>query len=456
MSRLESTLVWFGGYAPRTLSEETLVEREAISKLGGAVLFATMVAFLNWGVATWVYSDGLNTWIRVAVACAGGSIGGIMAAVFDRSFLYFADTAPEGGRFKLFTYAFVRILIILIIGSFTSQAVIPVLLSSELKAQALQMTEASEKTRQADLNSRYQIEKKETDLKSAGKEVETLRLAMANLPYEIQSKLISAKACWSEYGAEKETLLKEGNPLSEALEKLSDKKASCIGKSSTANVEREEYVSRIRTQLSQAVQARQTRDTEVTETKSAIKSKVARAELVESESFNPKSSTVLWSLLKNNPGALGKWLLLSSILLLLELLPLILKFQSGQSSVGRRIANTRTITQLDLAARLQQSEHDFKISSVVSKASREAVSEALLNPEVRAIFARAFAANIAAFAPVEAVRAMMRDLEAKHIDVDQFMSRFPKLATVIAQAWSQAVKNTSEILSKGVNIEPVG
>jgi len=449
MNKLERLLIWFGGYSPRTLAEDPPEEREVIAKIGGAVLFATMVAFLNWGIAGWTYAAGIDPVTRLPIAALTASIGAFMAALFDRSFVYFADTSIEGERFKLFAYGAARIAIIVAIGSITSQAVMPLLLGSELKAQALHMTEAAEKNRVADLNTRYQVGQKESEIKIARKEVEALRLAASNLPPDIQKKVLAAKACWTDYGAQKAKLLSAGYSLVESQTKLTAKASYCSERSTLANAERTSYFSRIQSQLDHAVKDKQAKESEFAETESVIKSKVESAGLVEVESFNPRSSTVLWAMVKSNPGALGKWAVISFMLLVFELLPLILKFQAGQSNVGRRIATNRALRRFEMAERLKQSEHDFAISSAVSEISQIAVKEAMQNPAVRAIFAQAFAANISAFAPMEAVRAMMRDIEARHVDVSDFMHRYPRFAAIIGQAWSQAIKNTSEILSHG-------
>lgn len=451
MNRLERMLIWFGGYTPRTLAADPPEEREAIAKIGGAVFFATIVAFLNWGIAGWTYAVGMNAGTRLSIAAVTASIGAFMAALFDRSFVYFADTSIEGERLKLFAYGAARIAIIVAVGSITSQVIMPILLDSELKAQALHMTEAAEKNRVADLNSRYQVEQKESEIKSARKEVETLRLAASVLPPDIQKKVLAAKECWADYGAQKSKLVIEGYPLAEARVKLSAKESHCSERSTSANAERSAYFSRVRAQLDHALKDKQAKESKFAETESVIKSKVERAGLVESESFNPRSSTVLWAMVKSNPGALGKWAVISFMLLVFELLPLILKFQAGQSNVGRRIANNRALRRIEMTERLKQSEHDFAISSTVSEISKKAVREALQNPEVRVIFAQAFAANISAFAPLEAVRGMMRDIEARHVDVEDFMHRYPRFAAIIGQAWSQAVKNTSAILARGFN-----
>lgn len=282
------------------------------------------------------------------------------------------------------------------------------------------------------------------------KEIERLRLAATTLPSGVQKKIRAAEECWVEYETQRAVLLQRGYSTLDAGEQLLAKRSHCSERRNSAHAEREAYIVRTRAQLDQALNDRQLKEKEYAETTQIIKTKVERAAIVESESFNPESSMVLWATLRHNPGALVKWFLLSSVLVVFELLPFIIKKFAGQTNVGFRIATDRAIRRCELSTRLQQRQHDLFISSAVSKASMEAVKEAMANPGVRAVFAQAFSANIAAFAPVEAVRAMMADLEARYVDVNDFMGRFPRLAPVIAEAWSRAIRDTSEILARGL------
>jgi len=389
--------------------------------------------------------------MRLAMAALAALIGGLSVVLLDRIFIYFLDTSMEDGRFQVAFYGAIRIGIILVIASLTSQAVMPLLLGSELRAEALHMAEDSEKARMSDLSVRYAIPRKEVEIKAVAKEIERLHLAAVSLPSNIKKMLMAAEECWTEYRTQRTVLLHRGYSSREVDEELLVKRSHCAERRNSANAERDAYLARTRAQLAQALNDRQLKEKAFAETTQIIKSKVERAAVVESESFNPESSTVLWATVRHNPGALAKWLMLSAVLLVFELLPFIIKFQAGQSNVGRRIATQRASRRIELDAELEQRMHDASISAAVSAASKESVTVALADPEVRAVFVQTFSAYIAAFAPVEAVRAMMRDLEARHVDIDAFMRRYPRLAPAIAEAWSRAIRSTSEILARGLS-----
>ena len=160
-------------------------------------------------------------------------------------------------------------------------------------------------------------------------------------------------------------------------------------------------------------------------------------------------------MLRSDSGALMKWAIISLTLLFLELFPLIQKFQAGQSSIGRRIATERAIRRLQSDEHLAKAQHDAVVADAITGASMRAVADAIANPEVRATFAKVFSANIAAYAPTEAVQSMMHEFSSRQYDVDQFMRRFPRYASVIAQAWSKAINETAEILNRGIRGGPL-
>jgi hypothetical protein len=377
-----------------------------------------------------------------------------MVAIFDRGFLYFADTMNGAGQSKLIMYGAIRVIIILGVSSITSQAVMPLVLGSEMEAHALHMIEAAEKTRAADLNTRNNIDAQETALRAAEEQIKVRQHAVDNLPADIQSKLASASRCWSNHHVRRAALLNSGYSDDDVRQLLAPAASRCSGKSTTATRERDTYLAEARTQLKKADGDRQTKAEVLQDAQSAIAVAVNRGRVIETESYTPRSSTVLWSLVTTDRGALAKWAILSFLLLVCELVPLIQKFQAGQSLIGVRRANNRAVREREERQRMNQSEHDIDISVAVNTASRKAIQDAVADPAVRETFAQVFAANVAAYAPTESVRAMMRDLEGRHVDVRSFMHRYPQYATIISQAWSKAVRQTAQLLSLDTSLTP--
>ena len=451
----ERLLIRLGGYAPRTVEGNPHEEREPLTKLGWAVLLAVLVAAANWSIAGWVYSEGVATPIRFVILLFAGALGGSIVLVFDRGFLYFSDTSIAKGRINLIIYAAFRVIIILLVGSITAQAVMPIIMGKELSAHALAMIEKSEAERMSKLGSQHNLDAKKSAVEAATSEVKRLEKAASTTPPDIQQKLAAARSCWAEYSSRKIGLVGNGYSDAEARERLGWKAAKCDRESKTANADRDGYFKRTRKQLNTAVDIKTQTFTEFSDANANIKGKIERAREIEADAITPRSTTVLWSLLKSDPGALIKWAIISMTLLVLELFPLIQKLQAGQSSIGRRIATDRAIRRLHLAEQLARSEHDAVVADAVNEASTRAVADAMINPAVRATFAQVFAANMAAYAPTQAVQAMMHEFSARQYDVDQFMHRSPRYASIIAQAWSKAIRETTEILARGIRGGPI-
>ena len=451
----ERLLIWMGGYAPRTVEADAHEEREPLTKLGWAVVLAVLVAAANWGIAGWVYSEGVATSIRFVILLVAAALGGSVVLVFDRGFLYFSDTSIAKRRINLIAYAAFRVIIILLVGNITAQAVMPIIMGKELAAHALEMVEKSEAERMSKLGSQHNLDAKKSAIEAATDEVRRLEKAASIMPPDIQQKLEAARSCWIEYVTRKIGLVSDGHSDAEARGQQAWKAAKCDRESKTANAARDGYFKRTRAQLNTAIDIKTQAVTEFFDTTANIKGKIERARVIEADAITPRSSTVLWSLLKSDPGALMKWTIISMTLLVLELFPLIQKLQAGQSTIGRRIATDRAIRRLHLTEQLARSEHDTVVADAVNELSKRAVADAMTNPAVRATFAQVFAANMAAYAPTQAVQTMMHEFSARQYDVDQFMHRFPRYATIIAQAWSKAVHETAEILTCGVRGGPV-
>ncbi len=454
MKLLENMLIRLAGYTPKTVEADAHEEREPLSKLGWSVMLAMLVAAGNWATAGWVYSEGALIPIRLAVSTAGAVLGGAIVLVFDRGFIYFADTSVAKGSAAVIAYAASRICIILLVGSITAQAVIPIIMSKELAAHALYMTEQSEAKRMSKLNAQYDLGSKEVAVEAATTEVKQLEKAASTIPPDIQQMLATARSCWADYTNRRSELVRVGVTEAQGREQLAWKASECGRESKIANAERDAYIKRTRVQLNDAVVLNKQAITELSGANTIIKGKIERARAVEADAITPRSSTVLYSMLRSDTGALMKWAVVSLTLLFLELFPLIQKFQAGQSNIGRRIATERAIRRLQSDEHLANVKHDTAVTDAITQASMRAVADALANQQVRATFARVFSANIAAYAPTEAVQSMMREFSGRQYDVDQFMHRFPRYASIIAQAWSKAIRETSEILARGVHDVP--
>jgi hypothetical protein len=444
---LERIFIWLGGYTPRNLEIDSPQDREPVSKLGATVLFAMVVAAINWAVGGWTFASAAEGAHRYWAAGATAFLGMFLVLVFDRGLVYVIDTSGQIARLRLATFTVFRFVMVVAISSLTSQAVIPLLLGNELNIKALQMQESAEQHRVGALRSQFQLGTREAASEQASKEVDRLNQASKNLPADIANHLSSARQCWQDYNVGRRNLVSRGVSPSDAREQLRNKATQCSQAEKAAKAEQAAYVQRTRQQLEQATEARTTLNEELQTARSTITGRVDAARQVESANLNARSSAVLWELLTSNPGAMGKWLLITMVLLMCELLPLLYKLQMGQTPPGRRIASENHIKQRRLESDVLQQECSLAMQDEVNHVSNAGMKAAMQQPEVRQVFADCFASTLKALAPSEAVNSMMRDLKQRAPDVISFQRQYPQYATVIGQAWRNAIDQTLQILT---------
>lgn len=452
MKAIERLAVWFGGYSSSAVASDFPEERERIAKVGAAVIFAVAIAMMNWGVAGWVFVEGMPTAARFLVVFVAATIGASSVLLLDRSFLFFHDTSEAGNGIKTALYALTRILMILIIGSVTAQAIIPLILKDELQIHALHMIEDHEKDRFSELNVMHNVDDKREAVKSESEKLRQLEKAASVIPPHIQLKISGANKCWQEYGNEKSKLIATGYAESDARHSMSWKAATCSRETNAANQERNSYVNLVRVKQKEATEELTRLRKDFDSTTSRIKGKMENANKIESDSLNFRSSIVLWNLLRNNHGALIKWAFISILLIIFELLPLILKLHAGQSNIGRKKALLRYLHKLDMECKKIMCEHDFNVTRALYQTSDKSVVEALNSQTVMESFKTHFVRTMSAVAPFEAVRSMMAEFERMGADVEAFMYRHPRYAKLIFQAWTKAIEDSANIIAGTQNV----
>jgi len=441
----ERFLSRLGGYNQATLEQFQREEHEPILKFGMAVLMSALISAFSWGMGSWALTDGVLLNDRIIVAICVGFFGFILVAALDSSFLYFADSTDASWFNKIF-YGIIRALIILIVSAITSQAIVPFLLQSELQGHALSMAEESEKTRRVELEKQLRITSKQEAVNKTKIEVEQLEKRMETIPEDIKMRFVSVQQNWNRYAQNINRRIASGLSLSQAKASLAGEATRCARLEKEANEIKKAYLQNIQNQLQVAMEAKNRASNNLTEADEIIKNKTSQARFIEDSAFNPHSAKVLGSLIDKDKNVLFKYLLVTGFFLTLELLPLILKVIVGRTFVGEKIVNERKINRMRLQTRVIEADGEFKIVESVSEAAREASLSVLSSPEGRTYFSQVFAAYMMAIAPTEAVNKMMQKIERQQYDLDDYVRRFPRYATVIMEAWSRAIKETTFIL----------
>ena len=320
------------------------------------------------------------------------------------------------------------------------------MLGDELTAYALKMAEIAESNRINKLETQYKYSDTKLATDSANEEVVKLEEKLQIIPEDIQQRMKSAKRCWVNYYSKKQELTNAGYLSSEVKEKMKAKAVACANEDNVAKNRLNSYMEDIRSRLTAAHETKSQAMVELQTTKNTIAKRVSYARAIEDKAFTPTSATVLASLLETDRGVRAKYYLVTLLLVTLECLPFILKLIAGRTPIGERIADDRKESRIRRSMVLAEAEHERCITNAILVATQDACVEVLGSVEGRTYFAEVFASYMMALAPTGAVTEMMRDIERQQADVNDFIRRYPRYASVIAEAWTQAIKQTLKTL----------
>lgn len=452
MGRIERVCLWAAGYAAGNLSHRATDEREPIAKLGGAVLFACLIALANWAIAAFAFTEGFDFRQRIVVAAIGGLFALAAVLTLDRSSLYFFDTAPHR-RALVAVWIAVRCLIILAVSSVTAQAIMPMLLKAELTAHALRLREAADARRSVELNSRFDLASKQKLFVAAEELLAHTKKVASAIPEDLQRKLAQVKRCWSSYATRKTALLRAGATEQEARDHLKADAGRCLQQQESAQAEHSAFTSAAQTRLRAAQTAKDAAEQELRSAQTLIGERVEHAAAIEQQAITARSADVLYDLLATHPGAKLKWAILTFVLICLELMPFLSKLLAGRSTIGLRIATDRSIESIAQDRRVGVYHHDAAVQDELGRAMRHAILAACRDQGTQQYCTRLFSQKLAALVPFEIVSALLRDIEAKHVDIETAMRRYPKYAGAIAQAWSQSMREAVDLLTSGSKSE---
>lgn len=336
MSPIRHFLVFLTGHRlVRPLPEE---EIGSLTKIGSAIAFATLLASIQFGIAGWFLANNFPTTLKVLMTCISALIGALIVLVLDRNFIYLADTRYETSNKISRLYLGIRIFLIMVIGSLSSQFTMPLLLKSELAIHAQDLKDG----RLIEAKERYQ---NKYDLKEKSREAENLEQKAARLNKEIQTVPVEimrmkkvAEQCYRDYKQKLKSTYAPDLDEVEILNLYAKDKKECDRLDAQQKESYKNYLLPREVELQKTSEHLTKAQETVEEAKSEISKDLAKASSNDEAYINITSSDVLWSLIKNNPGAFIKYGLLTLLQLCLELMPILLKIQAGQSEIGHRIA----------------------------------------------------------------------------------------------------------------------
>lgn len=183
MTTIRQYLVFLTGHriSPRTSPEEI----GSLSKIGAAIAFASFLAALQFGIAGWFLVMDLHILLQILMAVVFATIGAGIVLVLDRNFIYLADTRYETDKKLTYIYLGIRIFLITVIGSLSSQFTMPLFLKSELAIHAQDMKDGRFTETKERYQEKYELANKTAGLTSLEDKTTKLRKEISSLTPEL-------------------------------------------------------------------------------------------------------------------------------------------------------------------------------------------------------------------------------------------------------------------------------
>lgn len=416
-----------------------------VTLLAPAILLATCIGAFNCGMAGWQFAKALPDSSRLAVAIAAALLGAFVVLAIDRSTLYYSDTSTESRRMTLAAVMVMRIALILCVSAFTSQAVMPVVLAPELKAQALVMRQEREQARELALSQRLGVAEGRQDLVQARAEKDRAQQQHDTLPPEVVRLEDAASRCWTQWARVKAQAAGVASEA-EQRERVAAKRTACQQQQARADRERTTYRESADRTLAQALAAMSAAQAREAQNRTRLAAQLEEDGRIDAQALDERSATVLAALLARDSGAFFKWLILSGLLLGLELLPFVLKIAAGQSSVGLAVAYRRREVRTDLAREHAKRLDDDELAANLRALSLAAAQQLAASPEAMARLSHAYASHLAGRAPLDTLNEFLHQFEEQADRVAESIHRHPHYADRISQVWADAVERATKAM----------
>jgi hypothetical protein len=383
MSTIRQHLVFLTGH--RISANTSTEEIGSLSKIGAAIAFASFLAALQFGIAGWFLAMDLHIVWRAVMAIVFAGIGAAIVLVLDRNFIYLADTRYDTDKKLTYVYLGIRIFLITVIGSLSSQFTMPLFLKSELAIHSQDMkdgrfTEAKERYQE-----KYELADKTTGLTNLENKTARLKKEISALTPELVRQRGQVGQCFADYNKKTKTTFAPDLDEAEIISLYAKDKRECERIDSIYRENYRNYVGPREAELAQMGAAVTQAQNDIDTAKKDIAQDLDKATKVNEAYINIASADVLSSLVRNNPGALMKYALITLLQLCLELMPILLKLQAGQSPLGQRMAlfafenktkavgqfNLSTTRRLEAEAQVTLAKHQHTLTDKEQFAKRQ-------------------------------------------------------------------------------------
>lgn len=331
-----------------------------LSKIGLSICFASLLAAIQFGIAGWFLSEGLDTESRYITAGVTAIIGSLVVLIIDRNFIYAADTRADVGGKLTYFYLAIRVFLIVSISSLSSQFILPLLLKSELAIHVQDLKDDRYDTAKQRYANKYEVKDKVESEQGISSQITKLKTEIANLPPALVRQKNAADQCRADYKRKISTSIGPDLDEEDIVNLYARDKIRCDGLEANYKEAYRAYLQPRQAALTTNEEAYQVAREEVTKAQTALKTDLNRTDENNQTYLNVASADVMWSLIRTNPGARMKYLMITLVQLVLELMPLLLKSLLGRSALGIRIA----MRSQEMQHEYEETEHAYGLHTI--------------------------------------------------------------------------------------------
>lgn len=331
-----------------------------LSKIGLSICFASLLAAIQFGIAGWYLTEGLDTDSRYIAAAVTAFIGSLIVLIIDRNFIYAADTRADIGGMLTYFYLAIRIFLIVSISSLSSQFILPLLLKSELAIHVQDIKDERYDTAKERYTNKYEVKDKLDSEQGISSQISKLKTEIANIPPALVRQKSAADQCRAEYKRKINTSIGPDLDEEDIVNLYAKDKIQCEHLEATYKEAYRAYLQPKQAALAGKEEAYQVAREDLTQAQTALKTDLHRTDENNQTHLNIASADVMWSLIRTNPGARMKYLMITVVQLVLELMPLLLKSLLGRSALGIRIA----MRSQEMQHEYEETEHAYGLHSI--------------------------------------------------------------------------------------------
>lgn len=331
-----------------------------LSKIGLSICFASALAALQFGVAGWYLSSGLGPESQWVGSFVMGVIGACVVLIIDRNFIYAADTSPHAKGAVGYLYLGIRVFLIFVISSLSSQFTLPLLLKSELEIHVQDLRDERYDISKERYDNKYELSEKVRGERELNQKITKLKASLANLPQNLVHQKLASEQCFREYKKKINASIGPDVDDEEVTNLYARDKIRCEQLDIAYKESYRLYVAPKQAELVVSEANLRLLERDVTQAQISFKNDLQKADSNNSQFLNASSADVLWSLISHNPGARMKYLMITLVQLILELMPLLLKSLLGRSPLGLEIA----LRQQQLQDEFEQKQHENALDRI--------------------------------------------------------------------------------------------